>query len=197
MYVTLTSFIPLPYNFRVSITTSLSELTSRARPYYDKNVRPYYDKHVRSRYDKYALSDYNKVAEPEQTQSNMPATGPKINFAIRATQALFAIVVFGISCSLIKGHKHGSLPSTLGFVAFIGGVSFVASLLGAASHWIQILQGNLGMLVDAAMVGLNVAGGIVRHLFLYPFFLFPRLLSLLVYERGDSQANGSSLWRSK
>lgn len=113
----------------------------------------------------------------------MSATGSKVNFAIRATQAFFAIVVLGISCSLIKGNqKDASPPSTLGFVAFIGGISFVASLLGVAAHWIQILQSNLGIFIDAAMVGLNVAGGIVRYPTLISFSLILRLLRLFLYE---------------
>lgn len=90
----------------------------------------------------------------------MSLTSPVVAFAIRGVQALFAIVVFGLSTTLIKGHKVGSLPLTLGFVAFVGGVSFVAALLGIASHWIKVLQGKVGMVVDAVIVGLNLAGGI-------------------------------------
>ncbi|KAF1933943.1 uncharacterized protein M421DRAFT_414991 [Didymella exigua CBS 183.55] len=90
------------------------------------------------------------------------SSSPVLTFAIRSIQALFAIVVFGLSCSLIKGHKLGDLPSTLGFVAFIGGVSFVGALLGVAAHWLQMLQGKVGLLIDTGMCGLNIAGGIVR-----------------------------------
>ncbi|KAJ4984133.1 hypothetical protein SVAN01_10365 [Stagonosporopsis vannaccii] len=91
----------------------------------------------------------------------MSLTSPILTFATRGTQALFAVVVFGLSTTLIKGHKVGSLPSTLGFVAFVGGISFVAALLGVASHWIQVLQGKVGVLMDAVIAGLNVAGGIL------------------------------------
>jgi|SRR5690242_5788185 len=91
----------------------------------------------------------------------MASTSPIFTFAIRGTQALFAIVVFGLSTTLIKGHKFGSLPSTLGFVAFVGGISFVTALLGIASHWVKILQGKAGMLIDVVIAGLNVAGGVV------------------------------------
>lgn len=163
MYITLTSLIPLPYNITLSISTLLQELTSRARPYYDRNIRPHYDKHVRARYDEYALSNYGKVAEPELElpQSNMATGNPAITFAIRSTQALFAIIVFGLACSLIKGHEQGSLPSTLSFAAFIGGVSFIGALLGVAGHWMQVLQGQVGLFIDTAIAGVNLAGGIV------------------------------------
>lgn len=82
-------------------------------------------------------------------------------FAIRGLQALFAVIVFGLATSLIKGHHLGSLPSTLGFVAFVGGVSFVAALLGIAARWILVLQGKAGVLIDAVIACFNVAGGVV------------------------------------
>lgn len=91
----------------------------------------------------------------------MSPTSPVLTFAIRGTQALFAMVVFGLSSSLIRGHHLGSVPSTLGFVAFVGGVSVVGALLGVAAHWVRVLQGQVGVLVDAVVVGINVAGGIV------------------------------------
>ncbi|KAJ4383965.1 hypothetical protein N0V86_000809 [Didymella sp. IMI 355093] len=91
----------------------------------------------------------------------MSSANPGITFAIRGTQALFAIIVFGLSCSLIKGHEEGTLPSTLGFAAFIGGLSFIAAILGIASHWLRILQGQLGLLVDPVVAGINLAGGIL------------------------------------
>lgn len=92
------------------------------------------------------------------------ATSPILNFAIRGTQALFAIIVFGLSTTLIRGHKLGSLSSSLGFVAFVGALSFLAALLGIASHWLQVLQGHIGVLIDAIIVGVNIAGGIVGQL---------------------------------
>jgi hypothetical protein len=91
----------------------------------------------------------------------MSSASPVLTFAIRGTQALFAIIVFGLSTSLVKGHHFGSLPSTLSFVAFAGGLSFVGALLGIAGHWVQVLQGQIGLLLDAAIAGINIAGGIV------------------------------------
>ncbi|KAF1366051.1 hypothetical protein EJ07DRAFT_161099 [Lizonia empirigonia] len=91
----------------------------------------------------------------------MSTTSPALTFAIRGTQALFAIVVFSLSISLIKGHHVGSLPSTLGFVAFVGGLSFVGALLGIAAHWLVVLQGQVGVFMDAVIAGVNIAGGIL------------------------------------
>ncbi|KAF2632600.1 hypothetical protein BU25DRAFT_357151 [Macroventuria anomochaeta] len=91
----------------------------------------------------------------------MSSTSPVLAFAIRGTQALFAIVVFGLSTTLIRGHHYGSLPVTLGFVAFVGGLSFVAALLGIATHWMQALQGPAGVLMDGVIAGINIAGGIL------------------------------------
>lgn len=94
----------------------------------------------------------------------MSSTSPILTFAIRGTQALFAIVVFALSCSLIKGHHFGSLPSTLGFVAFVGGLSFIGVLFGIAAHWTQVLQSQVGVLIDAVVAGINIGGGIVSQL---------------------------------
>lgn len=99
------------------------------------------------------------------SQPKMSSTSPVLTFAIRSTQALFAIVVFGLSTTLIRGHHLGSLPSTLGFVAFVGGLSFIGALLGIAAYWMQVLQGQIGVLMDAVIAGINLAGGIVSLMF--------------------------------
>jgi hypothetical protein len=91
----------------------------------------------------------------------MSSTNPSITLGIRGTQSLFAIIVFGLSCSLITGHSEGPLPPTLGLAAFIGGLSFIAAVLGIAAHWLRVLHGRLGLLVDAVIAGVNLAGGIV------------------------------------
>ncbi|UPX13861.1 uncharacterized protein EKO05_0004358 [Ascochyta rabiei] len=91
----------------------------------------------------------------------MLAPSPALTFALRGTQALFALVVFGLSTSLIRGHHLGSLSSTLGFAAFAGGLSFVGAVLGVAGQWTAVLQGQIGVLVDAVVAGINIAGGIL------------------------------------
>ncbi|KAF9699043.1 hypothetical protein EKO04_002915 [Ascochyta lentis] len=91
----------------------------------------------------------------------MSTVSPLLTSAIRGTQALFALIVFGLSTSLIRGHHLGSLPSTLGFSAFAGGLGFVGALTGVAAPWVVVLQGQTGVLIDAVTSGVNVAGGIL------------------------------------
>ncbi|KAJ8110532.1 hypothetical protein OPT61_g6654 [Boeremia exigua] len=90
----------------------------------------------------------------------MSSSSP-LSFAIRGTQTLFAVVVLGLSSSLIKGHVLGNVPATLGFAAFAGSVSLVGALLGFAAPWVQLLQGQFGVLIDAVLVGINLAGGLL------------------------------------
>lgn len=91
----------------------------------------------------------------------MPSTNPVLTFTIRGTQALFAIVVFGLTTSLIKGHHLGSLPHTLIFVALVSGFSLTGAAVGIIANWATKLQGQIEVLVDAVVVILNVAGGTV------------------------------------
>lgn len=74
---------------------------------------------------------------------------------------MFALVIFGLSVDLIRGHHIGELPATLGFAAFIGGVSLLGAIIGIASTWIQALQGVVGAGIDAVLFLLNIIGGIV------------------------------------
>jgi hypothetical protein len=91
---------------------------------------------------------------------------PIINFAIRGTQALFAIIVLGLSVDLIRGHKSDDLPGTLGFAAFVGGISIVAACIGIASTWVETLQGVIGTAIDGVVAVINLAAGVVSiHLF--------------------------------
>jgi hypothetical protein len=87
---------------------------------------------------------------------------PIINFALRGAQALFAVVVLGLSVTLIRGHHLGSFPASLGFAAFVGGISFLAAIIGLAATWFEILGGMVGLVIDGVVALLNVACGIVR-----------------------------------
>jgi hypothetical protein len=87
---------------------------------------------------------------------------PIVNFALRGAQILFAVVVLGLSVDLIRGQKgDGSLPGTLGYAAFVGGVSLLGAFIGLASTWIDFLQGVIGATIDSFLIGINLAGGIV------------------------------------
>lgn len=87
-----------------------------------------------------------------------------ITLALRGTQALFAVVVLGLSVGLITDHKTGSLPITLGYAAFVGGISLLGAFIGIAANWVELLQGIIGAGIDAFLTILNIAGGIVSNL---------------------------------
>jgi len=96
---------------------------------------------------------------------NMP--NAIITFALRGAQVLFSVVVLGLSVGLIMDHKTGGLPATLGYVAFVGGISLLGAFIGIAAHWVELLQGIIGAGIDAFLTVLNIAGGIVSNLFYY------------------------------
>lgn len=92
-------------------------------------------------------------------------SNPIVNFALRGSQAVFAAVVLGLSVTLCKDQIiDGTLPASLGYVAFVGGISFVAAFIGVASTWVELLQGVIGAGIDAFILVLNLAGGIVSLL---------------------------------
>ena len=84
------------------------------------------------------------------------------NFVLRGAQALFGIVVLGLSVTLIRGHHWGDLPASLGYGAFVGGLSFVAALIGLAATWFDFLGGIVGLVIDGIVALVNLAGGVVR-----------------------------------
>jgi hypothetical protein len=85
-----------------------------------------------------------------------------INWILRAFQFLFGVIILGLSVTLIRGHHWGSLPSSLGYGAFLGGISILASLIGLVATWVTFLEGIVGAVLDAVVAILNIAGGIVR-----------------------------------
>jgi hypothetical protein len=86
---------------------------------------------------------------------------PIINFAIRGFQGLCAIIILGLSVDLIKGHKWGDLPATLGFAAFAAGLSIVGVIIGVAATWVEILQGIIGAAIDGLVAIINLVAGVV------------------------------------
>lgn len=91
----------------------------------------------------------------------MAIANPLLNFVVRGFQALFGIVVLGISVSLIRGHHWGGLPASLGFSAFVGGVTILGAALGVAGLFFSFLDGMIGLIVDGVVAVINAAGGIV------------------------------------
>lgn len=89
---------------------------------------------------------------------------PIVNFGLRGAQLLFAIVVLGLSVDLIRGHHVGSLPATLSFAAFVGGVSIVGALIGLTATWVEFLDSIIGVGIDVIVALINLAGGVVSTL---------------------------------
>ncbi|KAL5119520.1 hypothetical protein ACEQ8H_002585 [Pleosporales sp. CAS-2024a] len=85
---------------------------------------------------------------------------PLINWALRALQFLFGVVVLGLSVTLIRGHHWGDFPSSLGYGAFLGGVTILGALVGMGSTWVAFLPGMIGAGIDGLLAVLNIAGGI-------------------------------------
>jgi hypothetical protein len=84
-----------------------------------------------------------------------------LNFVVRGFQVLFGIVVLGISVSLIRGHHWGGLPASLGFAAFVGGVTILGAAFGVAGLFFSFLDGLVGITIDAVVAVINAAGAIV------------------------------------
>ena len=74
---------------------------------------------------------------------------------------LFAIIILGLTVTLMREHHIGSLPKTLGFAAFVAAVSVIGAIVGFASIWVSSLQGVIGLVIDAVVVIVNSIGGAV------------------------------------
>ena len=86
---------------------------------------------------------------------------PILSFILRGFQFLFGIIVLGLSVTLIRGHHWGSTPASLGFAAFVGGISILGAFIGLAATWASFLEGVIGLAVDGLIALINIAGGIV------------------------------------
>jgi hypothetical protein len=89
------------------------------------------------------------------------SNAPIVDGILRTFQFLFGVVILGLSVTLIRGHQWGDLPSTLGYAAFLGGITIIAALVGVAAYWIHFLEGIVGAAIDVIVALLNIAGGIV------------------------------------
>ncbi|KAI1552298.1 MARVEL domain containing protein [Pyrenophora tritici-repentis] len=91
----------------------------------------------------------------------MAIANPLLSFVVRGLQAVFGIVVLGISVSLVRGHHWGSLPATLGFSAFVGGITILGAALGVAGIFLGFLDGTIAIVVDAVIALINLACGVL------------------------------------
>lgn len=83
------------------------------------------------------------------------------NIVLRGAQALFGIVVMGLTITLIRNHHWGETPASLIFGATIGALSFVAAIIGFAGIWIAFLGGMVSVTIDGIIALVNIIGGIV------------------------------------
>ncbi|KAF2110035.1 marvel domain-containing protein [Lophiotrema nucula] len=82
------------------------------------------------------------------------------SLGLRGFQALFAIVIFGLSVSLIKTN-YGHAPAMHGYAAFLGSVSLIAAIAGIAANWLESLNDLVLMIIDATILVANIAGGVI------------------------------------
>jgi hypothetical protein len=93
----------------------------------------------------------------------MSSPSPILNFVIRGFQILFAAVVLGLSVGMINGQWSGlNSPISLRYTAFVGGITFLAGIIGIAAEWVSVLQGMVGLIIDGLITLFNIAGGVVR-----------------------------------
>ncbi|KAL4812443.1 marvel domain-containing protein [Aspergillus spinulosporus] len=84
------------------------------------------------------------------------------NVIFRVFQAIFAIIVFGISVDLARGQdpKVQSIPPATGYAAFCGGFGTLVSLIGIVSLFISSLEGLITLALDALSGVTMLASGI-------------------------------------
>ena len=85
---------------------------------------------------------------------------------LRALQALFGIIVLGLSITLINGHNPSSspvptVPTLLPFSAAIGGVTLAGALAGFVLAWTEFLRGYFEIILDIFTLLANLVGGVV------------------------------------
>lgn len=87
--------------------------------------------------------------------------GGLVNFALRGFQALCGIIILALSITLVRHHHFGELPPSLGYGAFVGGVTLAAALVGVAATWVSFLEGWVGIIIDAVLALINIGGAVV------------------------------------
>lgn len=95
-------------------------------------------------------------------------TSDKVYMLTFLRQILFAIVVLGLSISLIKTQADDATPSQTKYAAFCGAWATLMALVGIVGLFFE----SLPLLIMAALDGLTIlllaAGGIVR---IHPYLL--------------------------
>ncbi|KAF2741384.1 hypothetical protein EJ04DRAFT_571486 [Polyplosphaeria fusca] len=85
------------------------------------------------------------------------------NLAVRGFQVLFAIVVLGVTGTLISGQdtRLEKVPATYGFITFAGAVAMIGAAVGIAANWVEMLNGAITWGVDGVIALINLAAGVL------------------------------------
>lgn len=103
---------------------------------------------------------------------------PKLNLIIgsglRGLQVVFALVVLGLSATLIKTHgtngegyweyKTSGIPPTLSLATAIGAVTLMAAIFNLVVAWTDLLREYIEILIDLVIMVANVVCGTVSRL---------------------------------
>ena len=86
---------------------------------------------------------------------------------LRGLQSLLAIVVLGLSVTLIKGHNPdhykdlSGVPKLLFLAACIGGLTLAGAITGFVLACTEFLRGYFEVLIDIVVLLANLVGGVV------------------------------------
>jgi hypothetical protein len=104
----------------------------------------------------------------EEIPNDADETNLLASSVLRGVQILFAIVVIGLSVTLIKGHNdHNGFtglfkpPTILPLAAAIGALSPVTAVFSLSVSWTDLLRECIEMLVDVVVIMANITGGTV------------------------------------
>ncbi|KAF7162409.1 hypothetical protein CNMCM6106_009383 [Aspergillus hiratsukae] len=73
---------------------------------------------------------------------------------------LFAVIVLGLSVTLAKGQRYGSVPAATGYAAFTGGAGMLAAAVGFAALFREPLNGIISWTTDGLASLALLAGGV-------------------------------------
>ncbi|KAK4565228.1 hypothetical protein LTR86_003845 [Recurvomyces mirabilis] len=82
------------------------------------------------------------------------------NLVTRTVQAIFSVVVLGLSITAIMWQVYGSAPSTTTYGAFAGALGVLVALIGMAHSFINLIPDLIMAAVDALASVFLLAGGI-------------------------------------
>jgi hypothetical protein len=115
---------------------------------------------------------FDHLYTTQDLSSSHPTMASKLNLlassVFRGLQMLFAVVVVGLSVTLVKNHNNHNdhegypgPPIILPLATALGALSLVAAVLSLAIAWTNFLREYIEMLVDVVVIMANIVGGTV------------------------------------